>query len=103
MVASQICCRREAFCFRAEDGIRSGHVTGVQTCALPISESPGPALPEDPVVPGPGGLACAVAPQEIEVLVELEDGREDQEPLLRIALHLVPHASVGREAPVALG
>src|SRR5690625_7645605 len=26
-----------AFCFQAEDGIRDGHVTGVQTCALPIS------------------------------------------------------------------
>src|SRR5437870_7617231 len=24
------------FCFQAEDGIRVGHVTGVQTCALPI-------------------------------------------------------------------
>src|SRR5207253_8464205 len=24
--------------FQAEDGIRDGHVTGVQTCALPISE-----------------------------------------------------------------
>src|SRR6267142_4038358 len=24
------------FCFHAEDGIRDGHVTGVQTCALPI-------------------------------------------------------------------
>src|SRR5439155_12696749 len=23
-------------CFQAEDGIRDGHVTGVQTCALPI-------------------------------------------------------------------
>src|SRR5439155_13299131 len=23
-------------CFQAEDGIRVGHVTGVQTCALPI-------------------------------------------------------------------
>src|SRR3984893_12661445 len=27
-------------CFQAEDGIRDGHVTGVQTCALPIFESP---------------------------------------------------------------
>src|SRR5690625_5819935 len=27
-----------AFFFQAEDGIRDGHVTGVQTCALPISE-----------------------------------------------------------------
>src|SRR5690625_5578225 len=26
-----------AFFFHAEDGIRDGHVTGVQTCALPIS------------------------------------------------------------------
>src|SRR5690625_6685837 len=25
------------FFFQAEDGIRVGHVTGVQTCALPIS------------------------------------------------------------------
>src|SRR5690625_7593204 len=26
------------FFFQAEDGIRAGHVTGVQTCALPIFE-----------------------------------------------------------------
>src|SRR5690606_39668994 len=26
-----------AFCVRGEDGIRDFHVTGVQTCALPIS------------------------------------------------------------------
>src|SRR5690606_40791507 len=28
------------FFFQAEDGIRDFHVTGVQTCALPISASP---------------------------------------------------------------
>src|SRR5690625_5639649 len=28
---------RHCFFFQAEDGIRDGHVTGVQTCALPIS------------------------------------------------------------------
>src|SRR5439155_14519629 len=28
---------RRHFFFQAEDGIRDGHVTGVQTCALPIS------------------------------------------------------------------
>src|SRR5271166_3131220 len=28
--------RMEFFFFQAEDGIRAGHVTGVQTCALPI-------------------------------------------------------------------
>src|SRR5690606_37228038 len=31
------------FFFQAEDGIRDFHVTGVQTCALPISEQPGDA------------------------------------------------------------
>src|SRR5439155_14518285 len=30
-------CRWFVFFFQAEDGIRDGHVTGVQTCALPIS------------------------------------------------------------------
>src|SRR5690625_7611685 len=38
------------FC-QAEDGIRDGHVTGVQTCALPISgrrpRPDGPAAPDD--------------------------------------------------------
>src|SRR6266511_180706 len=35
------------FFFQAEDGIRYFHVTGVQTCALPIAcaAQPGPALP----------------------------------------------------------
>src|SRR5689334_11154857 len=33
-------CRQDAgFFFQAEDGIRDGTVTGVQTCALPISTS----------------------------------------------------------------
>src|SRR5690606_41156014 len=35
-----LCCRIKLFCsvffFQAEDGIRDFHVTGVQTCALPI-------------------------------------------------------------------
>src|SRR5699024_11997347 len=30
-----------AFFFQAEDGIRDRNVTGVQTCALPISSPPG--------------------------------------------------------------
>src|SRR5690625_5944093 len=34
--------------FQAEDGIRDGHVTGVQTCALPISPD-GPLSPARPV------------------------------------------------------
>src|SRR5437870_6151446 len=31
------------FFFQAEDGIRDGHVTGVQTCALPILRAHAPA------------------------------------------------------------
>src|SRR5690625_7485157 len=33
-----------AFFFQAEDGIRGGHVTGVQTCALPICPRPHPCM-----------------------------------------------------------
>src|SRR5690606_39708297 len=41
-----LCCRRLCvisvfFFFQAEDGIRDFHVTGVQTCALPISRPVG--------------------------------------------------------------
>src|SRR5437870_10571425 len=52
------------FFFQAEDGIRDGHVTGVQTCALPIwdlLEVDGEALVE------PDGR---VREQPVEVLVE---------------------------------
>src|SRR5439155_16754441 len=64
------------FFFQAEDGIRDGHVTGVQTCALPICrtlltipEKPPtwPMTSGDPgwlhplAVGAPGGAAFAVA------------------------------------------
>src|SRR5689334_24772812 len=39
----------ESFFFQAEDGIRDGTVTGVQTCALPIS-------------PGTSAFACRLSP-----------------------------------------
>src|SRR5713226_2941269 len=35
------------FFFQAEDGIRGGRVTGVQTCALPIYAVEGHELPRD--------------------------------------------------------
>src|SRR6266700_7584012 len=44
------------FFFQAEDGIRAFHVTGVQTCALPISDGP-----ELELVAGEGERAGAVA------------------------------------------
>src|SRR5207253_8141035 len=34
------------FFFQAEDGIRDGHVTGVQTCALPICRMVGQPVSE---------------------------------------------------------
>src|SRR5690625_3910488 len=39
-----ICILFVIFFFQAEDGIRDGHVTGVQTCALPISLQSGDTL-----------------------------------------------------------
>src|SRR5438876_9951103 len=64
------------FFFQAEDGIRDGRVTGVQTCALPISapgtsrrwvavaagQAVGAAPPEGAVAPegaAPDGAPCA--------------------------------------------
>src|SRR5690606_40754088 len=40
---SPVAARPYRFFFQAEDGIRDFHVTGVQTCALPISH---PRIPE---------------------------------------------------------
>src|SRR5690606_39356345 len=39
------------FFFQAEDGIRDFHVTGVQTCALPISSKSGSVLLYSPPIP----------------------------------------------------
>src|SRR6266487_4780189 len=51
MCLSSVCARISlfvffvgSFFFQAEDGIRDGRVTGVQTCALPISDDVWPAL-----------------------------------------------------------
>src|SRR5439155_15239071 len=51
------------FFFQAEDGIRDGHVTGVQTCALPISSVEWPLAPATPPSPTPAipRRCCAAA------------------------------------------
>src|SRR5262249_59691391 len=52
------------FFFQAEDGIRDWSVTGVQTCALPISgRRPGPAGGAHPLPRRGGGGGPAAAPQ----------------------------------------
>src|SRR5690625_6335135 len=47
------------FFFQAEDGIRDGHVTGVQTCALPIFSS-GVASGTGRVIGAPGRVTHRV-------------------------------------------
>src|SRR5262249_58693857 len=42
------------FFFQAEDGIRDWSVTGVQTCALPISAMPAPVRASQPMNQSPG-------------------------------------------------
>src|SRR3712207_7787504 len=49
------------FFFQAEDGIRDIGVTGVQTCALPISPQRSVELPEDNYLGVPAGPATFVA------------------------------------------
>src|SRR5207302_3585462 len=53
--------------FQAEDGIRDFHVTGVQTCALPIcSQAPPPPEPDE------AALAEAVKQPEFKRFVEAQ-------------------------------
>src|SRR3712207_7147059 len=59
------------FFFQAEDGIRDIGVTGVQTCALPISEPRGDALPSAVQLPAGHQAAAEAGPD-----------REDDEVLL---------------------
>src|SRR5689334_24487332 len=50
------------FFFQAEDGIRDGTVTGVQTCALPISRHPSPRHRGEQ--DGPGRLERGALPRD---------------------------------------
>src|SRR5437667_8142757 len=77
------------FFFQAEDGIRDRDVTGVQTCALPIS-SPGRQLEAERVV-----LEVALDPVDAQAMCER---CVDVERLLR-DLDL----SLGREVPEEIG
>src|SRR5690625_5551107 len=61
------------FFFQAEDGIRDGHVTGVQTCALPILV---PRLQEEKYsnsfiasVIGPAGVLGLIIPPSITMVI----------------------------------
>src|SRR5206468_6616618 len=92
------CCLVYCFFFQAEDGIRALIVTGVQTCALPISVArPADTAPQ-PRWTGPIGLvssvssACAAMPlasaaltAEVTIGVRSEERRVGKESRSRWA------------------
>src|SRR5690348_3333998 len=58
--------KRIYFFFQAEDGIRDGRVTGVQTCALPISDYPS----SDPIQASMGLFHQDWSPKPVLTTVE---------------------------------
>src|SRR5690625_6568184 len=65
-------CRHYVFFFQAEDGIRDGHVTGVQTCALPISGSS--SVEPSETIPSQSG-SDDIADDEFEALLDELHGK----------------------------
>src|SRR5207253_4007928 len=69
------------FFFQAEDGIRDGHVTGVQTCALPIyqlAQSGGPS-PVPPIQAQGSAPAQFKSDQISALLIKLRDNSSEQQ------------------------
>src|SRR5690625_6942892 len=89
------------FFFQAEDGIRDGHVTGVQTCALSIL-----TVPDEEV--NSSGMRCAVPK-----LLELQEEHEltyklflNSEPVFSqvpdVHKHYIYTGTIGKMMPAAL-
>src|SRR5438876_2752599 len=74
-----------AFFFQAEDGIRVGRVTGVQTCALPISQGAGI---EDTSKAGFAAAVAAARQAKVAILVLGERGDMSGEAASRSSLGL---------------
>src|SRR5438876_3804050 len=64
------------FFFQAEDGIRDGRVTGVQTCALPICRPPSHTPTPAPEPPATAPTAASSGLDEARVFAGLEGANE---------------------------
>src|SRR3989449_10505368 len=87
------------FFFQAEDGIRDVAVTGVQTCALPISPARG--RPGDPAAHRPGDprppRAGATRARAVARTPETPTGRSAERPVtsvVKTALYLLPFNAI---------
>src|SRR5690606_39378752 len=75
--------------FQAEDGIRDFHVTGVQTCALPIwNRETDYAVPVPPKLGTPGNLtvhqALQQGPKTFRDLMEATGSRDGRDVLIAL-------------------
>src|SRR5437870_13782645 len=76
------------FFFQAEDGIRDGHVTGVQTCALPISNLPGTLIPINRATSELAGSITTTNPVQSSLkMVCLQLGQTGPALIIRHVLH----------------
>src|SRR5205814_2011982 len=81
------------------DVIQEGSIRSFQGS----SEGSRPTLAEDPALSVPDGLARRVSPNQVEIAVELEDGRGKQDLPGGIGLLAVPDSPVSAVKPVSLG
>src|SRR5690625_8042728 len=75
------------FFSQAEDGIRDGHVTGVQTCALPICFADASDGVESGTVKPRAGLLAEVVRGHAQLPVRSEERRVGKERGCRWAMH----------------
>src|SRR5207237_6505881 len=90
------------FFFQAEDGIRASSVTGVQTCALPISQPLCQRVPGGGIDEAIGELLVeAVSPVALEVALtvqqELQSRLEEADRLRQKQVERSEERRVGKE------
>src|SRR5436305_3859611 len=90
------------FFFQAEDGIRDADVTGVQTCALPISARQLHAMGGQPVTGSVMGPCETLNPEGLALLLELGaelvDSRGDPRAPIALLLETYVRNPAGKHA-----